>query len=351
MISLLLDSSDKFLTVGLSKDNQILKVIRYEAWQKQSEYMITEIENLIKDTGIALNLVDNVISCKGPGSYTGVRIALTIAKVFAYCLNRPLYLVSSLEALRKENKKSICLMNARSKRSYVGIYDENGKAILEDCIKDNSEVFELIESHKDYEVCGDVSYLGIDGYRGDVASILMISANEDHLEKDIYGAKPIYLKDNYETGKFKVVVRKMITSDLDEIEKIENVCFKHPYTRSQLEYELLENPITHLYSAIVDNEIVGFIDFQITFNSSSISQIAVKEEFRRKGIANLLLGQMLKDLESQEDFVEFITLEVRKSNEVAQAFYKKHKFNLITTKHSYYDDGEDALYYVRNLVK
>ena len=351
MISLLLDSSDKYLTVGISEDGKVSKLIRYEAWQKQSELMIVEIQNLLKESGIAVNSIDNIVSCKGPGSYTGVRIALTIAKAFAYCLSKPLYLVSSLEALRKQGEKSICVMNARSKRSYIGIFDENGLPLLEDCIKDNVEVYQLIDENKGYVLCGDTSYLGLEGYQGNVADVLAISIDERHLEEDIYAAKPIYLKDNYEAGKFKTVVRKMITSDLNEIEKIENACFKHPYTRKDLEYELLENPITHLYTAIVDNEIVGFIDFQITFNSSSIAQIAVKESFRRKGIANLLLGQMLKDLESQEDQVEFITLEVRKSNEVAQKFYKKHKFELITTKKAYYDDGEEALYYVRNLVK
>ena len=64
----------------------------------------------------------------------------------------------------------------------------------------------------------------------------------------------------------------------------------------------------------------------------------------------MLLGQMIKDCESKEDPVEFITLEVRKSNEVAQKFYKKHKFEEITTKKSYYDDGEDALYFVRSII-
>lgn len=351
MNCLLLDSSDKYLTVGLSKDNKIIAFSHYEAWQRQSELMIVEIEKLLKESGIDPKIIDTVVSSKGPGSYTGIRIALTIAKTFAYALDTKLYLVSSLEALRKVGRNSICLINARSKRSYIGIYDEEGIPILEDCIKDNSEVFDLIDKYKDFEICGDVSYLGLENKETNLLFALLDAIDEKHCISDIFSAKPVYLKDNYEAGNFKTLVRKMQSYDLDEIEKIENSCFKHPYSRKDLEYELFENPITHLYTAIVDNQIVGFINFQITFNSSSIVQIAVKEEFRKKGIGNLLLGQMLKDLESQEDFVEYITLEVRESNEKAISFYKKHKFQLITTKKNYYDDGENALYFVRTLIK
>ena len=63
----------------------------------------------------------------------------------------------------------------------------------------------------------------------------------------------------------------------------------------------------------------------------------------------MLLGQMIKDCESKEDVVEFITLEVRVSNAPAIAFYKKHKFSEITIKKNYYSDGEDAIYMVRSL--
>ena len=81
-----------------------------------------------------------------------------------------------------------------------------------------------------------------------------------------------------------------------------------------------------------------------------INHIGVKQEYRKKGIGNLLIGELIKVCKSQSDPVEFITLEVRKSNDVAHRFYKRHSFEDITTKEKYYSDGEDAIYMVRSIV-
>ena len=84
MLNLLLDSSDKNLAVGFAKDEEILGSIVYEAWQKQSEFMVDEIDKLMSKLAIKKEDIDGVVVSKGPGSYTGVRIALTIAKTISF---------------------------------------------------------------------------------------------------------------------------------------------------------------------------------------------------------------------------------------------------------------------------
>lgn len=349
MYALLLDSSDKNLTVGLSQDGKAIDSIEYEAWQKQSEFMIQEVKNLLARHGLSRGDIGAVVCGKGPGSYTGVRIAMTIAKTIVFALGIPLYLASSLEILSDPIKPSICLMNARGKRSYMGVY-ERGRVLLKDCIKDNAEVLAYIEEHPDYAVCGDTGYLGIDSAPSDAVAALARCLDDAHKEAEPLGAKPIYLKDDYAEGRFKTVVRKMFPSDMEGVLAVERECFgAEAYSEQQIAYDLNENPVSAIYCAVVDHEVVGFIDFMITFDSASITQIAVKEKFRRKGVGNLLLGQLLKDCESKEDRVEFLTLEVRKSNEAALSFYKKHKFQNVTLKKGYYSDGEDAIYLVRSL--
>ena len=91
------------------------------------------------------------------------------------------------------------------------------------------------------------------------------------------------------------------------------------------------------------------IDFSITFNSATINQIGVLASHRGKGIGGLLLEQAIKDCEAQEEPVEFLTLEVRESNETAKAFYQKRGFEAITKKKGYYSDGEDAIYMLRSI--
>ena len=178
MITLLLDSSNTLLVVGLAKDNKVINQTIYKAWQKQSEFMILEIEKILKRNDIDPKSVGEIVVSKGPGSYTGVRIALTIAKIYGYSLNIPVYAISSLQMLMKKDKPSICLMNARSARSYIGVYINN-EVILKDQVLINEEVKKYIETHPDYEVMGEVEYLNINPKESDILNNMLFLRNEE----------------------------------------------------------------------------------------------------------------------------------------------------------------------------
>ena len=197
MLSLVLDSANKELLVALFKDNLKVDETRYEARQRQSEYMLPELDKILKRNNIDPKSINEVIVTVGPGSYTGVRIALTIAKIYAYTLNIPCYAISSLQVLENPNKPSICLENARSGRSYVGVYDGK-KALIKDTIWSNGEVLKYISEHKDYALCGDLLYLDLVGERNDISSNLIALKGEDNLVENIFSLKAIYLKDWYE---------------------------------------------------------------------------------------------------------------------------------------------------------
>lgn len=194
MFTLILDSSNIDLSVGLAKENELIDFTNYEAWQCQSEYMVEEIDKLLKKHSLTRTDLKDVMVTIGPGSYTGLRIALTIAKVTSLALNIPLYALSSLHVLKCGDKPSICLLNARSNRSYIGVY-EGSKVILKDQILKNEEVKEYIASHPEYVVCGDAAYLGLKGYKANVC-LEMLSLKEAATKyEDSLGVHPLYLKD------------------------------------------------------------------------------------------------------------------------------------------------------------
>lgn len=194
MIALLLDSSSAFLNVGFMKDGNLLCYTSYESWQTQSEHMVPEIDKLMEENNISRKDIGAVITAIGPGSYTGVRIALTIAKVASLSLGIPVYPISSLRILKNGKIPSICLINARSGRSYFAVY-EGEKTIISDTIKKNEEVLEYIKEHPNYSVCGDARYLGLEFNDTNVCE-QMVSLFP-HLEKldDGLGLKPVYMKD------------------------------------------------------------------------------------------------------------------------------------------------------------
>ena len=100
MFTLLLDSSSAYLNVGFMKDGKLFCYSSYESWQTQSEKMVPEIDKLMNEYGISRNDIVSIVTAVGPGSYTGVRIALTIAKIMSLSLNVPIYPVSSLRILK-----------------------------------------------------------------------------------------------------------------------------------------------------------------------------------------------------------------------------------------------------------
>ena len=194
MLSLILDSANKELGVALAQDGTLLDEIRYEARQRQSELMIPEIENIFKKNHVNPKDVGEILVTVGPGSYTGVRIALTIAKVYGYALNIPVYAFSSLEVLADLEKPSICLINARSNRSYFAVY-EKGNAIVNDQVLTNDEVIKYVSEHKDYAICGETSYLDLVSENSDVLKNMFALKNDSYKVENILKLKAVYLKD------------------------------------------------------------------------------------------------------------------------------------------------------------
>lgn len=195
MITILLDSSNTNLSVGIARDNLLLEYISYEAWQRQSEYMIPELDKLLSKYNVSRDEIKEVMVAKGPGSYTGVRIAITIAKTIATALDAKLYAVSSLRVQKACKNPSICLINARSGRSYIGVYEDD-KVLLDDQIMKNEDVLNYIKEHPNYSVCGDVKYLGLEGaISNNIQEMLSLKNVLEPVNP--LSLKPVYMKEEY----------------------------------------------------------------------------------------------------------------------------------------------------------
>lgn len=96
MISLLIDTSNRPLSVALNKDSFTLAEINTTVHRNHSGTVMDYIDKLFKMTDVDRTSIDRIIVARGPGSYTGVRIGVTVAKTLAYALNVELYSVSSL---------------------------------------------------------------------------------------------------------------------------------------------------------------------------------------------------------------------------------------------------------------
>ena len=196
MYQLLLDSSNRLLCVALAKDGVLVDNITYNAWQRQSEVMVPEIKNIMKRNNVKKEDIDSIVIGIGPGSYTGVRIALTIAKTIGYVAKAKLYAVSSLGLFKIPQKSTICVTNARSNRSYFAVYKDD-EVIEKDQILENEEVFNYIKNHPDYLVSGETEHLGIESAKYNIAEVLLSGLQDKYLVDNIFKLSPVYLKDLY----------------------------------------------------------------------------------------------------------------------------------------------------------
>lgn len=119
MISLLIDTSDHILAVGLFKDSECIASFEQEANRKTSELLIPTIDALLNETSLTIKEIEAIVVACGPGSYTGIRIGISFVKTLLVVLpNIKVYTVSSLQASCGLNS-GVVFSDAKSKRVYL----------------------------------------------------------------------------------------------------------------------------------------------------------------------------------------------------------------------------------------
>ena len=137
-----------------------------------------------------------------------------------------------------------------------------------------------------------------------------------------------------------MIIRPANVNDIKSMIQIEQAVFPSPWTDKHFLYELKENPYAFVMVAEVNQIVVGYVDFWITFQQAQINNLAVHPQLQRKKIGTTLLQDALQRIQSAG--CDRITLEVRVSNLAAQRLYRRDGFKMILTKKGYYDNGEDA---------
>lgn len=193
MKTIVMDSANKYLVVALYEDDKCIDKIQEIGNRKQSEYAIVYLEKLLNKHQLKVLDFDEMVITIGPGSYTGVRVALTIAKTIAATSFIKLKVVSSLKAMAGMNK-AISILDARSQKIFLGIY-EQGQTVVHDCIIEINQLDQYLKEFKDFELVGDLSILGKDDQDIDLAkNIYELSKLENYID-DIDNLVPEYIKD------------------------------------------------------------------------------------------------------------------------------------------------------------
>ena len=120
MISLFIDTSLANVSISVLKDNQILSLISEEIPNMHSSYATKFIKDALDNAKIDANDIDSLFVVTGPGSFTGVRIGVTIAKTYGYLIKKDITPVSSLKslALSVPDKETVMSIIPANKSTY-----------------------------------------------------------------------------------------------------------------------------------------------------------------------------------------------------------------------------------------
>ena len=142
MRTLFFDVSTNVMYVGLAKDDILVDYSIRFATKDHAKYLVDRIDQVLKRNKLRLDQIDELIIGYGPGSYTGIRIAVVVGKMLAYAKAVKLRTVSSLFFMTSGYEGRVAaLIDARRGYVFSAVY-ENGETILEDDYRKLSDLKE-----------------------------------------------------------------------------------------------------------------------------------------------------------------------------------------------------------------
>ncbi|MBQ8160947.1 MAG: ribosomal protein S18-alanine N-acetyltransferase [Clostridia bacterium] len=138
------------------------------------------------------------------------------------------------------------------------------------------------------------------------------------------------------------LIRRMTVADIDRVCEIDRLTFAHPWTQENYLYELKQNPCARYLVLEAEGTIVGFAGGWIILDESHVTNIGILKDYRGNGYGKAITRALLQYFSNLG--ASYTTLEVRKSNMVAQHVYTSLGFVSVGVRKKYYTDtGEDGL--------
>ena len=198
MISLFIDTAMANVSISIIKDGVMLSRVCENIPNEHSKYATSYVKKVIDEANIDANDVDKIFVVNGPGSFTGVRIGVTIAKTYGYLINKNIIPVSSLKSLAissKQNGTVMSVINANRSNYYVGIYDSEFNEIINEQFVSANRLLDLIDEYNPYIVSNDFNVLGKYKFnKVNLDMVMIVEYYKDKISLNYHKIVPNYLK-------------------------------------------------------------------------------------------------------------------------------------------------------------
>lgn len=195
---LYIDTSSSYLYTAIVENERVISEIKEKFGQSLSELALPKIASMFEKNNIEAKDIDKIIVVNGPGSFTGIRIGITIAKVYSWSLNIPITTITSLEAMALSSDKQqthVPIINARRGYVYTAIYDKDYNEILKPQHMKLEDLQKKLNELGEYEYISNDSFEGLDNitpYDPNLEKI--VSYFKDKGNVNPHAVNPEYLK-------------------------------------------------------------------------------------------------------------------------------------------------------------
>ncbi len=337
MITLFIDTSTDTLSIAIFKDNYLLSSFCLLSSEHSTNTTI-KIKEMLNNNSIKPEEVNKIMVINGPGSFTGIRIGVTVAKIFAWANKIKIVPISTLKAYALSNDGYdyyVSLIDARRDYFYASIYDKNYDNVMSDSYISRDELLSKMKNLNNVLVIGnkDLSvYKSVDN-KLDFNKIYQYYKNEEGISPHLLN--PVYLKKTEAEEKLEdKMVREYEAKDFN------SVCILG--RDINLSYVFKLSPVGKCFVYELDGEVVGFFIVDLFDDRSELIDICVALAHRNKKIGSKLLDKAL-DV-SKNNGCASITLEVRCDNNFAIKLYKSKGFKITNIRKKYYNNGSIDAY-------
>lgn len=135
MRGLFIDTSSFFMNLAIIENNKMLFSFSKEVKNDMASSIVSEIDIAFQKVPFTIKDLDKIFVVCGPGSFTGIRVGVTAAKIIAWSINIPVVPLSSLELMATTSvveEYSIPMIDARRGNVYAGVYDKQLNNIVAD---------------------------------------------------------------------------------------------------------------------------------------------------------------------------------------------------------------------------
>lgn len=199
MICLFFDTSSDLLKVSLIKDDKIIFDKELHTKNDHSSYLVPTIDEAFKSNNIDFKELDEIIVGNGPGSFTGTRISIAVAKTYAFSFNIPVYMISSLEELIYDNDGYdfyVPIIEEKKDNLYFSIFDKDKKRVMDDTYSSTEYMYKKLE-----ELEGKILLISLSNKEYEKYDTVKASINALNIMKNIEvnneKVNPHLLKPNY----------------------------------------------------------------------------------------------------------------------------------------------------------